>query len=104
MLEADRIDALEATPLSETLRGVLTEVLFASGSDLLILPIQDVFGWRDRNVELDVAASVAERPPWLTARGDRGGGSVGGVAAALQTVSGDVTGTCGGADRGTRSG
>jgi 4-alpha-glucanotransferase len=23
-------------------------VLFASGADLLILPIQDVFGWRDR--------------------------------------------------------
>jgi len=29
-------------------RDVLAEALFASGSDLLLSPIQDVFGWRDR--------------------------------------------------------
>jgi len=27
---------------------VLLEALFASGSDLLLLPLQDAFGWRDR--------------------------------------------------------
>jgi 4-alpha-glucanotransferase len=27
---------------------VLLEALFASGSDLLLLPVQDAFGWRDR--------------------------------------------------------
>jgi 4-alpha-glucanotransferase len=29
-------------------RDVLVEALWASGSDLLLLPLQDVFGWRDR--------------------------------------------------------
>jgi 4-alpha-glucanotransferase len=29
-------------------RDVLLEALFASGSDLTLLPVQDVFGWRDR--------------------------------------------------------
>jgi len=29
-------------------RDALLETLFASGSDLLLLPVQDVFGWRDR--------------------------------------------------------
>src|SRR5207302_9285391 len=29
-------------------RDVLLESLFASGSDLLLLPVQDVFGWTDR--------------------------------------------------------
>jgi 4-alpha-glucanotransferase len=33
---------------SPRLRDGILETLFASGSDLLILPVQDVFGWRDR--------------------------------------------------------
>ena len=32
----------------DRVRDVLLETLFASGSDLLLLPVQDVFGWRDR--------------------------------------------------------
>ena len=32
----------------DQVRDVLLEALFASGSDLLLLPVQDVFGWRDR--------------------------------------------------------
>ena len=32
----------------DVVRDVLVEALFASGSDLLLCPIQDVFGWRDR--------------------------------------------------------
>lgn len=35
-------------PFSDTLRDALLEALFASGSSLLLLPIQDIFGWRDR--------------------------------------------------------
>jgi 4-alpha-glucanotransferase len=35
-------------PRARALRDLLLELLYASGSDLLILPIQDVFGWRDR--------------------------------------------------------
>jgi len=33
---------------SDATRDALLRLLFASGSNLLILPIQDVFGWRDR--------------------------------------------------------
>jgi 4-alpha-glucanotransferase len=33
---------------SSAVRDILIEALFASGSDVLLLPIQDVFGWRDR--------------------------------------------------------
>jgi len=35
-------------PFSDRTRDSLLDVLFASGSRLLILPIQDIFGWRDR--------------------------------------------------------
>ena len=49
-------------------RDALLEALFASGSDLLLFPIQDVFGWRDR---INVPATVNERNwsyrlPWPT--------------------------------------
>jgi 4-alpha-glucanotransferase len=48
------------------LRDILLEALFASGSDFLLLPIQDVFGWRDR---INVPASLSAqnwtwRLPW----------------------------------------
>jgi len=33
---------------SPAVRDVLLETLIASGSDLTLLPVQDVFGWRDR--------------------------------------------------------
>jgi 4-alpha-glucanotransferase len=33
---------------STSVRDVLLESLFASGSDLTLLPVQDLFGWRDR--------------------------------------------------------
>ena len=50
----------------DRVRDVLLEALFASGSDLLLLPIQDVFGWRDRvNVPGTVAAdNWTYRLPW----------------------------------------
>ncbi len=35
-------------PYDPTVRDVLIESLFASGSDLVLFPVQDVFGWRDR--------------------------------------------------------
>ncbi|MBI3491540.1 MAG: 4-alpha-glucanotransferase [Acidobacteria bacterium] len=41
---ADLADA----PYDARVRDVLIEALYASGSDLLLLPVQDVFGWRDR--------------------------------------------------------
>ncbi len=57
---------LETAPFTPALRDALLEVLFASGSDLLLLPVQDVFGWRDR---INVPAKVCDenwtyRLPW----------------------------------------
>jgi 4-alpha-glucanotransferase len=49
---------------------VLLEVLFASGSDFLLLPIQDVFGWRDRiNIPADLGPqNWTWRLPWTIDR------------------------------------
>ena len=35
-------------PWSDTLRDALLELAFGSGSDEVFVPVQDVFGWRDR--------------------------------------------------------
>jgi 4-alpha-glucanotransferase len=56
-----------AQAFTPALRDVLLEVLYASGSDFLVLPVQDVFGWRDR---INVPASQGDhnwnwRLPWL---------------------------------------
>ena len=44
----DRARAVSEPTLTPRLRETLLDALCASGSDLLILPIQDVFGWRAR--------------------------------------------------------
>jgi len=44
----ERAEALAGNTLTTPLRRALLEALFASGSDYLILPVQDPFGWRDR--------------------------------------------------------
>jgi 4-alpha-glucanotransferase len=44
----DTAAAVDATTLPHAVREAMLESLHASGSNLLILPIQDVFGWRDR--------------------------------------------------------
>jgi len=48
-------------------RDALVEALYASGSDLLVLPVQDVFGWADR---INVPATVGDsnwtwKLPWF---------------------------------------
>lgn len=53
-------------PFSDKVRDALLEVLFASGSDFVLLPFQDIFGWRDR---VNTPAVVDEvnwtwRLPW----------------------------------------
>ncbi len=62
----ERERVLESRELSNHCREALLETLFESGSDLLILPIQDVFGWRDR---INQPATVGDdnwtwRLPW----------------------------------------
>jgi 4-alpha-glucanotransferase len=58
--------ARDEAPFDARLRDAVLRLLYASGSDLLVLPIQDVFGWRDR---INTPATVAEtnwtwRLPW----------------------------------------
>ena len=53
-------------PFSPVVRDVLLRALFAAGSNFVIIPIQDIFGWRDR---VNVPAVVNEqnwtwRLPW----------------------------------------
>lgn len=44
---AGSVDLLEA-PFVPQVRDALVEALLASGSSLVLFPVQDVFGWRDR--------------------------------------------------------
>lgn len=55
-----------APPFSEAVHGALLELLYASGSHALLLPVQDLFGLRDRiNVPGTVGAeNWAFRLPW----------------------------------------
>jgi 4-alpha-glucanotransferase len=64
--EAGRRHAIESPSLSLPVRSALLEVLYASGADLLILPIQDAFGWSDRiNQPATVSAqNWTWRLPW----------------------------------------
>jgi 4-alpha-glucanotransferase len=48
MSEEDRARAGDESAPSPATRAILLEILFASRSMLVILPIQDVFGWSDR--------------------------------------------------------
>jgi 4-alpha-glucanotransferase len=44
-------------PFAPRLRDALLAALYSSGSDLLIVPVQDIFGWRDR---VNTPASVSD--------------------------------------------
>ena len=58
--EAERAHALAAPDLPDNVRDALLEALYASGADLVILPMPDVFGWRDRiNVPDTIGAADA---------------------------------------------
>ena len=57
---------LRDAPFSPALLEALLEALFAARSDLLLLPVQDIFGWRDR---INTPALVSDanwtwRLPW----------------------------------------
>jgi 4-alpha-glucanotransferase len=40
--------AISDAPAEPVAREAILEALFASGSNLLLMPVQDLFGWRDR--------------------------------------------------------
>ena len=59
-------------PFNPTVRDAILETLFGSGSNLLLMPVQDLFGWRDR---INVPATVDDknwtyRLPWASDRLD----------------------------------
>jgi 4-alpha-glucanotransferase len=62
----DASGASPESPFSAPLRDAFLRVLFHAGSDLLILPIQDVFAWSDRiNTPATVGAdNWTYRLPW----------------------------------------
>jgi 4-alpha-glucanotransferase len=55
-----------------TVRDVLLETLFTAGSNLLLIPVQDIFGWRDRINEPSTVNEVnwTFRLPWPSDRLD----------------------------------
>ena len=62
--------ALEVAALLPAVRAAILEALFASGANLLTVPIQDVFGWSDR---INQPATVSDqnwtwRLPWPSDR------------------------------------
>ena len=55
-----------AAPFDERIRDAIVRALFAAGSSMVLLPVHDVFGWRER---VNTPASVSEenwtwRLPW----------------------------------------
>ena len=48
LTDEDVARALDSQSLPHAVHEALLETLFASGSDILIVPIQDIFGWPDR--------------------------------------------------------
>ena len=70
LTEEDRARAVDAPGLPDGVRDALLDALFASSAQLLILPIQDVFGWRNR---INTPATVSPlnwtwRLPWPSER------------------------------------
>jgi 4-alpha-glucanotransferase len=70
LTEEDRAAAMDGSGLPHVLHEALLETIFASGSNLVILPIQDVFGWEDR---INQPATVGDtnwtwRLPWPSDR------------------------------------
>jgi 4-alpha-glucanotransferase len=67
-LATDEIERnLTAPGLSPALHSAIVDALLTSGSSLVILPIQDLFGWRDR---INQPATVGDQNwtwklPWL---------------------------------------
>lgn len=63
---ADLVEATQSRAITRAVREALLAVLYGSGSNLVLLSIQDVFGWRDR-INQPATVSMANwtwRLPW----------------------------------------
>ena len=70
LLTAEDLASVDAPGLPHVIHEALLETLFAAGSDTVILPIGDIFGWRDR---INQPATVGDdnwtwRLPWPSDR------------------------------------
>jgi 4-alpha-glucanotransferase len=70
LLTGEDVARVDEPALPHAIHEALLETLFASGSDTLILPIGDIFGWRDR---INQPATVNDnnwtwRLPWPSDR------------------------------------
>jgi 4-alpha-glucanotransferase len=70
LTDGDRDRLIEAPGFPRDMRDALLEALYASNADLVVLPLQDVFGWRDR---INQPATVGNenwtwRLPWPSDR------------------------------------
>ena len=70
LLTPEDLTAIDDAGLPNAVREALLETLFASGSNRLILPIGDIFGWRAR---INQPATVSDlnwtwRLPWPSDR------------------------------------
>ena len=67
-IDRAQTDSLDpASPFTDQVRDAILELLYAAGSDIVLLPIQDVFGWQDR---INTPALISDenwtwRLPWL---------------------------------------
>ena len=66
LMDEDVSQALATRELTHAVSEALLETLYASGADILIMPIGDIFGWRDR---INQPATVGDgnwtwRLPW----------------------------------------
>lgn len=70
LTEAERSAALAAPSLEQPVQSAILESLFAAGSDHLILPLPDVFGWSDRINQPGTVgpANWTWRLPWPSER------------------------------------
>ena len=60
-----RLAGLTAESFSPAVRDALLRGLFAAPSELLLLPMQDIFGWRERiNIPGQIAGNWTWRLPW----------------------------------------
>jgi 4-alpha-glucanotransferase len=60
-------DPEPGAPFNDTTRDAILQVLYGAGADIVLLPIQDVFGWKDR---INTPALIHDdnwtwRLPWL---------------------------------------
>jgi 4-alpha-glucanotransferase len=48
LTRSQETDCADDSPFSDRLRDALLQSIYSAGSDVVLMPLQDIFGWRDR--------------------------------------------------------